>query len=259
MTAATLSTLAAALLLWPGRRSGPGRLVRVMHPELRAGDPAIGRGRPHPLVPSGLVRRGWVHPVVRATLVAIGVGATVGVALGGVPGLVLGTLSAAGAVVVLRRREPAAARSRRRALAAELPFALALLAVGLRSGLTTPAAMRSVAGVVRGPLGSELGQIGIAIGSGADPRAAWQHLRDDVVLGSVARSAIRAADTGSALAAAFEGAGTEGRAQRQSTAQVAARRAAVLVLAPLGLCFLPAFVCLGIVPIVLGIADTVLP
>jgi hypothetical protein len=31
----------------------------------------------------------------------------------------------------------------------------------------------------------------------------------------------------------------------------------VWVLAPLGLCFLPAFVCLGVVPLVLGIAGDV--
>jgi hypothetical protein len=36
------------------------------------------------------------------------------------------------------------------------------------------------------------------------------------------------------------------------------RRAGVWVLAPLGLCFLPAFVCLGVVPLVLGIAEGVL-
>jgi pilus assembly protein TadC len=34
-------------------------------------------------------------------------------------------------------------------------------------------------------------------------------------------------------------------------------RAAVWVLAPLGLCFLPAFLCLGVLPLVLGIADNV--
>jgi hypothetical protein len=32
----------------------------------------------------------------------------------------------------------------------------------------------------------------------------------------------------------------------------------VLIAAPLGLCYLPAFVCLGIVPVVAGLADDVL-
>jgi len=38
----------------------------------------------------------------------------------------------------------------------------------------------------------------------------------------------------------------------------AARKVGVLAVAPLGLCFLPAFVCLGIVPVVVGLASQVL-
>src|SRR6185295_14356560 len=38
-----------------------------------------------------------------------------------------------------------------------------------------------------------------------------------------------------------------------------ARSAGVVAMAPLGLCFLPAFVCLGIVPIVLSLFGDVLP
>jgi pilus assembly protein TadC len=37
----------------------------------------------------------------------------------------------------------------------------------------------------------------------------------------------------------------------------AAERAGVLIAGPLGLCFLPAFVCLGIVPVVAGLAGEV--
>ena len=39
--------------------------------------------------------------------------------------------------------------------------------------------------------------------------------------------------------------------------EAAVRRAGVWVLAPLGVCFLPAFLCLGVVPMVLGIAADV--
>jgi hypothetical protein len=38
----------------------------------------------------------------------------------------------------------------------------------------------------------------------------------------------------------------------------AARRVGVLVVAPLGLCFLPAFVLLGVVPVVLGLTGPLL-
>ncbi|MGW1270142.1 type II secretion system F family protein, partial [Streptomyces sp. NPDC002491] len=43
---------------------------------------------------------------------------------------------------------------------------------------------------------------------------------------------------------------------RSATAR--ARRAAVMVTAPVGLCFLPAFIAVGVLPIVLGLAGGVL-
>jgi hypothetical protein len=41
-------------------------------------------------------------------------------------------------------------------------------------------------------------------------------------------------------------------------ASASAERASVLIAGPLGLCYLPAFVCLGIVPVVAGLAGDVL-
>ena len=49
----------------------------------------------------------------------------------------------------------------------------------------------------------------------------------------------------------------ESRASARAETEAAVRRAGVWVLAPLGACFLPAFVCLGVVPMVLGIAGDV--
>ncbi|MDP9399182.1 MAG: type II secretion protein F, partial [Actinomycetota bacterium] len=52
---------------------------------------------------------------------------------------------------------------------------------------------------------------------------------------------------------------TEQRAARRWTAEAAARRVAVCAVAPLGACFLPAFLLLGVVPVVVGAAELVLP
>jgi hypothetical protein len=49
----------------------------------------------------------------------------------------------------------------------------------------------------------------------------------------------------------------DGRSAARAQTDAAVRRAGVWVLAPLGLCFLPAFLCLGVVPLVLGIAGDV--
>jgi pilus assembly protein TadC len=46
----------------------------------------------------------------------------------------------------------------------------------------------------------------------------------------------------------------EVRATAGDAAEAHAQRASVLITAPLGLCFLPAFLCLGVVPVVVGLA-----
>ena len=48
------------------------------------------------------------------------------------------------------------------------------------------------------------------------------------------------------------------RAAARTATDAEVRRAGVRILAPLGLCFLPAFVCLGVVPLVIGLAGNVL-
>ncbi|OEV29597.1 hypothetical protein AN219_15615, partial [Streptomyces nanshensis] len=48
------------------------------------------------------------------------------------------------------------------------------------------------------------------------------------------------------------------RARRARDASARARRAAVLVTGPLGLCFLPAFLAVGVAPVVLGLARSLL-
>ena len=70
--------------------------------------------------------------------------------------------------------------------------------------------------------------------------------------------AVRASESGAALAGACARFAAEQRAGHEAAAEAAARRAGVLVVLPLGCCFLPAFVLLGVVPIVLGVLDGVL-
>ena len=50
----------------------------------------------------------------------------------------------------------------------------------------------------------------------------------------------------------------QSRHEAADAASAAAERASVLIAGPLGLCYLPAFVCLGIVPVVAGLAGDVL-
>jgi hypothetical protein len=184
-----------------------------------------------------------------ATLLVLGGGA------GGLAGLLVG----GAAYRALRRLEPADRRRERKRRMAELPDALDLLAVGLAAGLPTPAALTAVGSAVGGSIGADLTAAGHLSALGAGPAAAWQEHRTDPVLGPVARAACRSADSGTALAAALVRLAADQRAEATLRGQAAAHRAGVLVLAPLGLCFLPAFICLGVVPVVLGIATQVWP
>ncbi|MEU4741125.1 secretion system protein, partial [Actinosynnema sp. NPDC023658] len=65
------------------------------------------------------------------------------------------------------------------------------------------------------------------------------------------------ARSGAALAGAAADLATEARAKVADQAEARAQRAAVLVAGPLALCFLPAFLCLGVVPVVIGIVSGV--
>ena len=72
------------------------------------------------------------------------------------------------------------------------------------------------------------------------------------------RLARRSASSGAALADGVAELATSVRHDAADAARAAAERASVLIAGPLGLCYLPAFVCLGIVPVVAGLAGKVL-
>lgn len=96
---------------------------------------------------------------------------------------------------------------------------------------------------------------------GADPAVAWSISRDksvDVQTDALLRLARRSASSGAALADGVAELADQARHDAAHAAAAAAERAGVLIAGPLGLCFLPAFVCLGIVPLVAGLAGDVL-
>jgi pilus assembly protein TadC len=173
---------------------------------------------------------------------------------GGLPGLLV-----AAAVVVaserLLRRDRTATGHRHEAVARDLPVACDLLAVCLASGTPTGAAVAAVAGAVPGPLGEGLAEVGALYRLGAAPRQAWAGAPSGTE--ALARVLVRAGESGSTVVPALHRLAADMRSTQRGDVEAAVRRAGVWVLAPLGLCFLPAFVCLGVVPLVLGIAADV--
>ncbi len=100
--------------------------------------------------------------------------------------------------------------------------------------------------------------VGRMLGLGSDPVQAWQLLDSVPGLEPVAAAGRRCADSGARLAGALTAAAVELRTREQDAAVARAERIGVWALLPLGCCFLPAFVCIGVVPVIAGVAGQVL-
>ncbi|MGY1689226.1 type II secretion system F family protein [Geodermatophilus sp. SYSU D01105] len=235
MTAAAVLLLAAALAIWSPGRSVVAARARV----LTSPDPAEVPNSP--ALPEA--RRRWV--------LAGAAGLASGLLVGGVPGVVTAALVTVARERLLRGRGPSPGPP----LVADLPVACDLLAVCLAAGLPVGRALAAVAGALPAPLGPELATVARLHRLGAPPRQAWDDVPPE--LAGLGRVLVRAGESGSAVVPALQGLAAETRAEARGRADAAVRRAGVWVLAPLGACFLPAFLCLGVVPLVLGIAADV--
>lgn len=122
-----------------------------------------------------------------------------------------------------------------------------LLAACLKAGLPVPTAIQAVG------MG-ELSQVAELLKLGADPVTAWASALGSPETALLARAARRTARSGAALARQTAELAERTRAAASDDAEARAQKAAVAVAAPLALCFLPAFLCLGVAPVVLGLA-----
>lgn len=129
-----------------------------------------------------------------------------------------------------------------------------LLAACLRAGLPVATATRCVADRLPGADGDVLRTVARLLAVGADPVQAWEPALTVAATAPLARAARRTARSGAALAAATDALAAELRSEAAADAEEHAQRAGVLITGPLGLCFLPAFFCLGVLPVVIGLA-----
>ncbi|MFC8044487.1 type II secretion system F family protein [Nocardia sp. NPDC057353] len=140
-----------------------------------------------------------------------------------------------------------------------------LLAGCLRAGLPMASAARAVAPTAPPATAAALRRAADLLGLGAEAGTAWQRAATECAgtpgaeaIDALARLARRSARSGTALATAVTELADQRRAAVEDAAAARAERAGVLIAGPLGLCFLPAFLCLGIVPVVIGLAGRVL-
>lgn len=183
-------------------------------------------------------------------LIATGCVAAAGPVIGGPAALVIAPL----AVVALRRSRERPSHGVDRAL----PLYLDLAAAALRAGRPPAEALVVALPAATPPTAAMLARVAGLLRLGAEPEQAWSAVPRDGPLGPVRATAVRSAASGLRVAAGFERLATDVRAELAAAAAARAHRAGVVSMAPLGLCVLPSFVCLGVIPVVVGIARTAL-
>jgi pilus assembly protein TadC len=148
--------------------------------------------------------------------------------------------------------EPPAVRRRREQLAASVPHAVDLLAACLAVGLSPGAALEQVTAVVEPPMAEELSELSSRLRLGVDPVTVWRDLGRHPQLGGLGRAVSRAVESGASVADAMLRLAEDLRRQTRADVESMARAVGVKAALPLGVCLLPAFVLVGVVPLVAG-------
>ncbi|MGH3545001.1 MAG: type II secretion system F family protein [Mycobacteriales bacterium] len=168
--------------------------------------------------------------------------------------VVVGCATAAAVIIGARQLGDADARRLDHAWLDQLPYALVLLSGVLSSGAATAQALSVVGRAVGDRLGASLRVVGTAMVQGEPIPVAWQRGMAQTPLTAPLLRALRRSDTsGAALAGTCRRLAGQLREHAHTEATAAASRCSVWMIAPLMCCFLPAFVLLGVVPVIVGI------
>jgi pilus assembly protein TadC len=143
-------------------------------------------------------------------------------------------------------------------VARQLPLAADLLAACITAGASPVTAARAVGDALGGPVGERLARGAAQARLGGEPAEAWGPLAALPGAAPLARLLERAEESGVPAAVPVARLAVEARAERGRAATERARRAGVMVTVPVGLCFLPAFVAVGVMPVVIGLAGGLL-
>lgn len=232
---AGLLLLTALLLMAPSAREAAAHRLSVVGPAVHSPRKTIRRR------PSGITLASGLAAVAAALLLgqplAIAAGPTVFVV----------------SRALLQRLAARASKPGRARMSA---FATELVAACLDAGATPAAALEAAGRHVPGTLGEALTAAAQALAAGAPVEEALPEIGPLAPIASVFR---RSSQTGSAMSEQLIGAAAQLRADEQFERLAKAQRVAVLSALPLGLCMLPAFLVLAVVPAVVGLGTGLLP
>lgn len=155
---------------------------------------------------------------------------------------------------LFRRASPRLRPKRRQeAAGVELAEALDLLAVCLDAGLPLAGAVSLVTEVARGVARERLELVAGRYRVGHPGPAAWATPGGDEAWRQVSAEVARAERSGTLLAPVLREQAADLRREANDAALKRARRVSVRSMVPLMACFLPAFVLVGVVPIIAGL------
>lgn len=224
---AALGAGLAVWLTWPP----PRRFVA-------AGDP--------PLARSGELA--WVAR--HRLLLALGA-ASAGITLvGGGAGVVVAAALGAAVWRVAGGVESPQGRRDREAIRSELPSLVQLLGIALSAGDSVSGALTSATLALPGPAADALLLARWRLEVGVPPEDVWRELGTRPGLEPLGRALARADVSGARVAAAVERLAADLALGARTEVEDRARSVGIRAAVPLGVCFLPAFLLVGIVPVV---------
>jgi Flp pilus assembly protein TadB len=138
-------------------------------------------------------------------------------------------------------------------LARQVPQIADILAAALAAGIPIPSATQAVGAAVSEPARTALLSVVRAQQLGADPVETWRTSPEP--LRPIGHALARTQQTGASVSDVLHGLAEDARRHHRTLVEVAARTAGVRAVAPLAACFLPAFLLLGVVPVVVTLAD----
>lgn len=137
----------------------------------------------------------------------------------------------------------------------EVPVTADLMAACLYAGAGVADALAASL-VAAGPwLRTRSEPVVAALRAGELADEAWRPWLSDARLAPIARTCVRTAGSGAAAAAELTRVAARLRAGQRAMRQQRVARASIWIVLPLGTCFLPAFVAVGVVPLVLSLVS----
>jgi len=132
----------------------------------------------------------------------------------------------------------------------ELPQVVQLLGIALGAGASVPSALRQVSTALPGQASDSLRLARARLEVGVAPEQVWSDLASHSGLEPLGRALSRADSSGVRIADAVRRLGDELAREQRLEVEDKARTVGIRAALPLGLCLLPAFLVVGIVPVI---------